>query len=468
MIEAQRIRILNQAPLNPAGEYVLYWAQMNRRVRSNHALAHAVELANELDLPVLFYEALTCSYPGANDRLHTFVLEAVPGTAADLAELGIGYLFYLRRNRRDANDMLYRMARSAAALVTDDYPVFVAAAHNQSVPAKLRIQYRAVDSSCVVPMNLFDRREYAAYTFRPKIRRVLAQFFSPLKTPRPARRFQAIAARGHHTAVTESNVAALVSQCDIDHQVAPSTHFRGGAGAADLRLRRFLTRNLRRYARDRNQPAAQATSGLSPYLHFGHISALDVACQVRKHAAAHKIIADEFLEELIVRRELAFNFVRHTPNYASLHALPDWAKNTLLKHSRDTRDYMYSAAQFEAAETHDSLWNAAQTELLLRGTIHGYYRMYWGKKIIEWASSHEEALAIMVRLHDRYALDGRDPNTYANILWCFGLHDRPWAERSVFGQVRYMSYEGMKRKTDVKAYIEEIAGLKGTREEPAL
>jgi deoxyribodipyrimidine photo-lyase len=206
---------------------------------------------------------------------------------------------------------------------------------------------------------------------------------------------------------------------------------------------------LPRYAAESNEPAAHATSGLSPYLHFGQISPLEVALATRASA--------EFLEQLIVRRELAFNFARFALEPAggnvSLELLPDWARETMRRHRRDRRDPVYNPEQFERAATHDALWNATQGELLARGTIHGYYRMYWGKKIIEWSPTYEEALRTMIYLHDRYALDGRDPNTYTNILWCFGLHDRPWPERPIFGTIRYMNLAGMRRKTHVDAYI---------------
>ncbi|HEX5226691.1 MAG TPA: hypothetical protein VFW44_03235, partial [Bryobacteraceae bacterium] len=230
----------------------------------------------------------------------------------------------------------------------------------------------------------------------------------------------------------------------------------GEPSAAHRRLRHFLKHNLHRYANLSNQPSENATSGLSPYLHFGHISSLEVALAVEDYAREHKLMADRFLEELIVRRELAFNFARFTEHPQSLNALPDWARKTLGEHACDRREVLYSRDQFEEARTHDPLWNAAQKELLAAGKIHGYYRMYWGKKIIEWSKTTEEALATAIDLNDRYALDGRDPSSYANILWCFGLHDRPWPERPVFGQVRYMSYDGMRRKTDVDAYIERV------------
>jgi deoxyribodipyrimidine photo-lyase len=201
-------------------------------------------------------------------------------------------------------------------------------------------------------------------------------------------------------------------------------------------------------------------------LHFGHISSLQIALSAKQFAKDHKLIADDFLEELIVRRELAFNYAHFVDDPASLANLPEWALHTMKKHARDRRLYTYSVAQLEAADTSDELWNASQKELLLRGTIHGYYRMYWGKKIIEWSPTYWEAARMMVYLHDRYALDGRDPNTYTNILWCFGLHDRAWGERPVFGKIRYMSLEGMKRKTQWKTYVEEIRLLEKTGKDP--
>ncbi len=460
-----RVRILNSQPVRLGARYVLYWAQMNRRVEGNHALLHAAELANSLDLPVLYYEGLTCSYPYANDRLHTFVLEGVPDTERRLRKLGIGYVFHLRRRQSDPDDALYRLAQDAAAVVTDDYPTFVAPRHNASVPAKVGVAYHAVDSSCVVPMGLFGKREYAAYTIRPKIRRVLGEHLVPPGPLKVRARF-ADPVASFHTTVDEARITRLVAECEIDHSVPPSISFRGGRTQAERRLERFVKDNLRRYSRHRNEPSAHATSDLSPYLHFGNISSLEVALRVREHASEHKLVADEYLEELIVRRELAFNFARHTPPPYTLECLPDWVRATLAKHGRDKRSPCYTREQFERAETHDELWNSTQKELLLRGKIHGYYRMYWGKKVIEWSAAHEDALSTMIHLHDRYALDGRDPNTYANILWCFGLHDRPWRERPVFGTVRYISLDGMKRKTDVGAYLAEIAQLERTGQDP--
>jgi deoxyribodipyrimidine photo-lyase len=460
-VSADRIRALNNATPGQNCDYVLYWAQMNRRVTENHSLAHAVEIANANQLPLLVYEGLTCDYPAANARLHTFVLEGVPETTAEVRRIGAGYFFYLRASRSDPNDILYRLAARAHSVVTDDYPAFIAVEHNTRVPARIGIPYIAVDSSCVVPMSRHEKRNYGAYTIRPKIKRELPAYLKPVGMPPLEHKWRekllpnGLAA--FRTAVTAANIPGLVGSCEIDHSIRSSVEYTGGTTAANQRLRIFLEDRLCRYARESSQPSKHATSNLSPYLHFGQISALEVALAVRDCADEHKLMAEEFLEELIVRRELAFNFARFAGAAAgSLDALPDWSKRTMEKHAGDPRPYLYTFEQFENAGTHDDLWNAAQRELLLRGTIHGYYRMYWGKKIIEWSATYEEALSTMIRLHDVYALDGRDPNTYTNILWCFGLHDRPWGERPVFGQLRYMSYDGMKRKTDVAAYISEI------------
>jgi len=435
----QRVQLLNAAPFREGAKYVIYWAQVNRRVDSNHGLAFAVELANRAGLPVLFYEGLTYDYPYASDRLHAFVLGGVPDTEARLRKLGIGYVFYMRSRREDPNDVLYRLAKDAAAVVTDDYPLFPAQRYNASVPARIGIPYYAVDSSCIVPMRCFEKREYAAYTIRPKIKRLLPQYLRPLPAIRVRHKF--------HVDVPRFR------------RIRPSQASQGGSATAHKRLRQFLRRNLHSYASLSNQPSENATSGLSPYLHFGHISSLEVALAVKDYALEHKLLPDEFLEELIVRRELAFNFALFTVHPDSLESLPDWARKTLAKHAGDKRDPVYSRDQFECATTHDPLWNALQTELLRTGKIHGYYRMYWGKKIIEWSRAPDDALATAIYLNDCYALDGRDPNSYTNILWCFGLHDRPWMERPIFGQVRYMSYEGMRRKTDVDAYIQGIECL---------
>lgn len=276
-----RVRPLNDLPPRPDGDYVLYWAQMNRRVESNHALLHAVSLANAWDKPVLYYEGLTNSYPYANDRLHTFILEGVPDTARELAPLGIGYAFYLRRTTDDPNNAFYQFAERAAAVVTDDYPTFIAREHNARVPQRVRTAFHAVESSCVVPMNALSKREYAAYTIRPKIHKMLPKYLQAAPPLKVRRRWTA-PAPAWHVKVTPENIPFLVASCEIDHSVKPSLSFQGGSAAAQRHLNIFLESRLRRYAKDRNEPTGHATSDLSPYLHFGHISGLQVALAARE------------------------------------------------------------------------------------------------------------------------------------------------------------------------------------------
>jgi deoxyribodipyrimidine photo-lyase len=446
----ERVRQIGSAAVRPGGEYVFYWIRSNRRAEVNHALQFAAELANRLDLPLLCGEELTCDYPYANDRLHAFALEGVAETAEALRALGAGYVFDLALQKKHGHSGIERLAGRASAVVIDDWPGVLAG----PLPDFAVATY-AVDSSCIVPARCIGGRAYAAYSIRPKIRRLLDRYLRPIDEVNLIR----------HWPNRDKLPLLDAARCEIDHSVSPSTLYRGGRKQAERRLSEFLKNRLRRYAREKNEPSAHATSGLSAYLHSGYISALEVALRVREYAREHKIAADEFLEELIVRRELAFNFAWHAKRIDSLEELPEWARKTLRVHRRDRREPQYTAAQFERAGTHDELWNAAQKELVLRGTIHGYYRMYWGKKIIEWAAAPEEALEIMLYLNDKYALDGQDPNTYANILWCFGLHDRPWRERPIFGSIRYMSRSGMERKTDTKAYMNEILHLERTGKE---
>ena len=393
----QRIRKLNDAPPRRGGKHVLYWMRWNRRASANHALAFANETAKRLGLPLLVHETEDLG----SERQRQFARDASVNNASAFREARIAYTFGATPD----------VAR-AAAVVIDDWPESL-----EPMPA-FDCEAYAVDSSCIVPSSVVPGRAFAARSIRPKIHAALPRFLKP----------------------------------------APSL-VESGHPEAQRVLRRFLTERLHRYSTGKNEPSAHATSELSPYLHFGHISALEVALAVRDYAAEHRLIADEFLEELIVRRELAFNFARNAKAVDSLDELPAWARATLDAHRRDPRDPVYTPREFEDAATYDSLWNATQQELVRRGRIHGYYRMYWGKKILEWSRSPEEALATMIHLHDRYALDARDPNTYTNILWCFGLHDRPWPERPIYGTVRSMSRTGMDRKTDVDAYIREIEAI---------
>jgi deoxyribodipyrimidine photo-lyase len=455
-VAPERIRRLNDCSERSGAEFVLYWIQMYHRAEQNWALTAAIEAANRLGVPLVVYHGLGCTYPHANDRIHRFILEGVAELKERFARRGILYRFYLRRRASDPNDVLYCLARRAALIVTDDFPAFFIPEQTARVAGKLDVALWAVDGNGIVPLAAIPGEQYGAYTLRPKIRRLLPQHFQPVPELAPKKDSLAIALDTPESLVTPTTIEEQIADSDIDHGVRPSLVYRGGHGEARKRLDRFIEGALRAYSTARNQPGTETTSRLSPYLHFGQISPQEVALVVRDATGTPQKDRDAFLEELIVRRELAFNFCRFNPHHRTLAALPSWAGATLAAHAGDPRSHVYSPEEFGAARTHDGLWNAIQTELLTTGLMFGYYRMYWGKKIIEWSRTAAEAQQTMIRLHEKYALDGRNANTYSNILWCFGKHDRPWGERPVFGKVRYMSRAGMETKTDVPGYFDRV------------
>ena len=455
-VPPERILRLNERPERSAADFVLYWIQMYHRAEQNWALTAAIEGANRLGLPLIAYHGLGHTYPYANDRIHRFVLEGVAELGQRFERRGIRYHFYLRQRAEEPNDLLYRLARRAALIVTDDFPAFIIPEQTRRAAMKVDVGMFAVDSNGIVPIAAIPVEQYGAYTLRPKIRRLLPEHLKSVPEPAPKRDSLGIRLDVPETKVTPENIGSLIAGCAIDHGVPASAVYRGGYQEARARLDRFIDKPLKTYGKARNQPGEETTSRLSAYLHFGQIAVQEIALAVREATVAPMADRDAYLEELIVRRELGYNFCRYNSNHRSLAGLPGWAQATLQAHGDDPRPHLYSSDEFEAARTHDYLWNAIQAELLTTGAMFGYYRMYWGKKIIEWSRTPAEAQETMIRLHEKYALDGRDPNTYSNILWCFGKHDRPWSERPVLGKVRYMSLAGMKAKTDVAAYVERV------------
>lgn len=450
---SQRVSQLNSFPDNQQGRYVLYWMQMFKRVRDNDALNFAVQQANERELPLVVYEGLKFYYPWASDRIHTFILEGVAEKRAEFARLGIRYVFYLQRNERDPRDTVARLASDAALLVTDDYPCFIIPDHNQRIVEQVRVPVFAVDSNGVIPLSCYAKEEYAAYTIRPKIKKLLPEHLGRAPLPRLRRQARILKVACPETEVNETNIADLVSQCAIDHTVPPSRHYKGGTSAGRRRLVYFVSKILPHYDKLRSKPDVDGSSRLSAYLHFGFISIQEVAEAVQK-ARAPRAAKDAFLEEAIVRRELSFNFTRFNPDYNSIASLPAWVQQTMRDHIADPRPDLLTPEQIETGETPDELWNAAQRELLLSGEMHNYVRMLWGKRVIEWQPTYESAFALLEHLNNKYALDGRDPNSYAGILWCFGKHDRPWFERPIFGKIRYMTSNSTGQKFDSARYID--------------
>jgi len=451
---SSRVTQLNQSKVNTKGRYVLYWMQIFKRASHNYALNFAIQSANERCLPLVVYEGLKFYYPWASDRIHTFILEGVAEKQVEFSERGIRYVFYLQRNERDPRNTVAKLGREAALLVTDDYPCFIIPEHNERI-ARLKLPVYAVDANGMVPLSALPKEEYAAYTIRPKINRLLPDLPRTIVTPHLDVQKPRLDIDCPETIVSADNIGDLVSECDIDHTVKPSDRFHGGTAAGRKRLQHFVRNILPHYDKTRNDPSIDGSSRLSPYLHFGFLSIQEVVAAVEQ-AKAPKAAKDAFLEEAIVRRELSFNFTRHNPHYDSLKSLPVWALKTMRDHVDDPRPELLDADRIEAADTYDELWNAAQRELLSTGHIHNYVRMLWGKRVIEWQRSYEMAFELLVHLNNKYALDGRDPNSYAGILWCFGKHDRPWFEREIFGTIRYMTSRSMAKKFNARRYMGSI------------
>ena len=450
-----RLRRLNDKPVATRGDFVLYWTQVFRRADDNAALAFAVERANELGVPCLVYESLRPDYPYASDRIHRFVLEGARDVAARLAERGIAHVFFLPRAPDEARGVVAKLAARARMVVSDDYPAFVVPAHNAAAAARAPCAFVAVDDCAVVPLALLSKPEVAARTIRPKVTRALDEWLRPIVDPDPAvKPPRRLDLPFDPVDLAKANLVELVASCAIDHEVPPAEGTPGGSREAGLRLDAFVRKHLGSYDTDHNDPSRAGTSGLSPYLHFGMLSARKAALEARSLGEAGPGL-DAFLEQLLVRRALSFNFVRTRPDHAKWSALPDWAKATLKAHARDRRYAQLSVADLEEARSPDALWNATMNELRARGVIHNYARMLWGKLPLLWMRSPERAHAAMMHLNDKWALDGRDPNGYANVSWCFGLHDRPWPERDVFGTVRTMTSASARKKLDFEGYIEK-------------
>jgi deoxyribodipyrimidine photo-lyase len=480
-----RIRALNTQPLNPSGRYVLYWMVAYRRTSWNFSLDRALEWARDLNQPLLILEALRVGYPWASDRLHRFAIDGMADNAARLqgmADRGVAYYPYVEPRLSAGRGLLNALADRASLVITDDYPCFFLPRMIAAAAAKLPVRLEAVDGNGILPLRAADRVFTAAVHFRRWLQKHLPPHLAPDQFPEAAPleslRLPAIF-KLPRTLLTRWPAADLpkltagargLEKLPIDHGV-PIAETPGGAEAAERALRNFLRQRLRRYG-ERSHPDEGAASGLSPYLHFGHIAShqiVSAALRREKWRLSHlsKTVngkkdgwwgvsppLESFLDELVTWRELGFNFTSQRDDYDRYESLPDWARQTLQRHERDRREHVYSLAQFEHAQTHDPLWNAAQSQLLREGRIHNYLRMLWGKKIVEWTTTPQDALAIMIELNNKYALDGRDPNSYSGIFWVLGRYDRPWApERPVFGTVRWMSSENTARKLKLKKYL---------------
>ncbi|MGD9310753.1 MAG: deoxyribodipyrimidine photo-lyase [Desulfosarcina sp.] len=447
-INAARIQIRNHKDIRQ-GQYVLYWMQQSQRAEHNPALDLAIVQANRLKLPVLAVFGLTDNYPEANWRHYRFMLEGLQDAQQALQRKGIRLVVRIG----SPPDVALDLGRHAALIVCDIGYTRHQRAWRRSLAAAAACRVLQVEGDVVVPVAVVSTKaEYAARTIRPRINKHLDDYLVLTRAIRPRISSLDLDIDG----VVLDDIDGLLSGLSIDGKVLPVTRFfKGGTGEAKKRLRRFI-RRLDRYDLNRNQPQTDDTSQMSPYLHFGQISPVYLALQVRNASQGQKKDREGYLEELIVRRELAVNFVHYTPDYDRYTCLPEWARKSLGEHAGDRREHHYTRRQLEAADTHDPYWNAAMREMKYTGYMHNYMRMYWGKKILEWSKSPEAAFDTTLAINNRYFLDGRDPNSYAGVAWVFGKHDRAWFERPIFGKIRYMAASGLERKCDIKAYVSKV------------
>ncbi|TWT48784.1 deoxyribodipyrimidine photolyase [Botrimarina hoheduenensis] len=472
--------------VNQGGRYVLYWMTAFRRVGWNFALQRVVDWARELGKPMVVLEALRIDYPWACDRFHTYVVQGMHDNHAALQGVeGVAYYPYLEPERGAAAGLLRTLAAEAAVVVSDEYPCFFLPAQARAARRSIPCRYELVDSNGLYPLRATPKSFSRAFDFRRHLQKELLPHLSETPAADPLKNAKLPSAKGIVSKVTArwpavkvKDLAApdkLIASLPIDHQVQAVTE-RGGSVAARAALDRFLDDRLEAYATDRNQPEQEVASGLSFPLHWGHLSAHEVFAELtrRERWTPQRLAAkangssegwwgmspnaEGFLDELITWREVGYQFTSKRRDYDRYESLPDWAQRTLSEHEHDPREHVYSLEAFENARTHDELWNAAQRQLLREGRIHNYLRMLWGKKILHWSATPRDALAVMLELNNKYAIDGRDPNSYSGIFWVLGRFDRAWGpERPIFGKIRYMTSDNTARKVRVKDYLKRYA-----------
>ncbi len=453
-IQPTRVTALNDRSPRQ-GDYVLYWMQQSQRAEDNHALEYAIQQANRLGLRLYVVFGLMDDYPEANLRHYAFMVDGLRDVEQGLERRGIRFAVH----RGHPAEVALAASRHAALTVCDRGYLRHQKHWRQRLAAAADCPVIQVESDVVVPVEVVSpKAEYAARTLRPKLHRHLDDYLIALNTTPLDKDSLNLPADG----LDLSDPQALVDSLKLDRSVPPVGRlFKGGTREAKRLFSRFLT-TVDRYTEHRNQPQTDDVSHMSKYLHFGQVSPLWLALAMRNSPDQRDTDKDAFIEELIVRRELSINFVEYHEHYDNYRCLPDWAKKTLEAHKDDPREQGYTRGQLEDAETHDPYWNAAMKEMRHTGYMHNYMRMYWGKKILEWCNTPQYAFESALYLNNRYFLDGRDANSYAGVAWVFGMHDRPWGERAVFGTVRYMSAGGLKRKCDIEGYMAKVDKLVAT------
>ncbi len=447
-IEEERIKLLNNNPIQHKGEFVVYWMQSSQRAEHNQALDYSILLANKLNQPLLVYFAITNNYPEANQRHYYFMLEGLKEIQEYLAKKNIQFLIQNISPELGVSSV----GKIASVVVVDCGYTKTERQWRDYVALQILCPLVQVESNVVVPVELASsKEEYSAATIRRKIKKLVTTFL--VLNGQPVLENAEI--KKDFSSFEISDFDQTVQNLNVDKSVKLAA-FHGGTTMAKQHLRMFIETKLEKYDEQRNDPTKDVGSNMSAYLHFGQISPIFIALKVLESNIPSM---DAYLEQLIIRRELAFNFVFYNKNYDSFEGLPEWTKKTLTEHQNDPREYVYSLDELENAKTHDAYWNAAQKQMTLSGKMHGYMRMYWGKKIIEWTKNPQTAYKYMLYLNNKYELDGRDPNGYTGVAWCFGKHDRPWKERQIFGKIRYMNANGLQRKFHIEKYVKQINRL---------
>ncbi|MDX1667131.1 MAG: deoxyribodipyrimidine photo-lyase [Saprospiraceae bacterium] len=450
-IHSDRIKNLNEKETDQEGTYVLYWMQQSQRTEWNHALEYAARMARQLEQPLLVGFGLTADYPDANARHYTFMLEGLKQVSEKLKERKTKLVV----RKGHPAEVALELGERASAIVCDRGYLRHQRAWREEVAEKAGCSVVQVESDLIVPVeSASDKQEYAARTIRKKLMGQYEDYLDfpdPVNPPKDGRYLNV-------SGIDLRKPEKVIEDLDVDHSVEPvSKLFKGGTTEAVEQFDRFLENHLKAYDDHRNQPQTDHVSHMSKYLHFGQISPVYLADKIRSYGSGENV--DSFIEELLVRRELAANYCFYNDQYDSFEGLPDWALKTLNAHASDPRPTTYSLQQLEAARTDDPYWNAAMREMKLSGYMHNYMRMYWGKRILSWVGTPSRAYEITLHLNNKYFLDGRDCNSYANVSWIFGLHDRAWQERDIYGKVRIMTQSGLKRKFDPDAYVEKVDKL---------
>ncbi|MFA5292579.1 MAG: deoxyribodipyrimidine photo-lyase [Phycisphaerae bacterium] len=445
-LEKERITTLNNCPIK-SGKFVVYWMQTAQRTEFNHALEYAIKQANNAEKPLIVLFCINPDFPDANARSYHFMLEGLVEVQQALKIRNIRLVIQSGRFEK----IVPTFAQKACEIIVDAGYLKFQQKCRWAIARKLDCRLTQIETNLIVPPETAcEKEEYSARTIRPRITKQLKKFLKKVPQSKCIKSSLNLKFKSMDISAPD----AVIKKLRIDQSVSKTNYFKGGTSEAKRLLKIFIKDKLSGYGKTSNDPSKEGLSNMSPYLHFGQISPVYIALEILKHDGAG---AKHYLEELIIRRELAHNFVYYNSDYDKLKSTAGWAMRTLNFHRRDKRQYIYTLKQLENAQTHDKYWNAAQMEMVITGKMHGYMRMYWGKKIIEWSKNPNEAFKTAIYLNNKYELDGRDPNGYAGICWCFGKHDTAWTERPIFGKVRYMNAKGLERKFDMEKYVQLIA-----------